>query len=50
MITGKKPTDDIFKDGMNLHNFVEEVLVQNLGRIVEPNLTMYDEGGETLTT
>ena len=50
MITGKKPTDDIFKDGMNLHNFVEEVLPQNLGSIVEPNLTMYDEGGEMLST
>uniref|UniRef100_A0ACD5W7S3 Uncharacterized protein n=1 Tax=Avena sativa TaxID=4498 RepID=A0ACD5W7S3_AVESA len=50
MITGKQPTDDMFKDGMNLHGFVEEALPQNIGAILEPRLTIYDEGGESLTT
>uniref|UniRef100_A0ACD5TYS6 Uncharacterized protein n=1 Tax=Avena sativa TaxID=4498 RepID=A0ACD5TYS6_AVESA len=50
MITGKQPTDDMFKDGMNLHRFVEEALTQNFGVIIEPSLTIYDEGAENLTT
>ncbi|KAK1691812.1 hypothetical protein QYE76_008509 [Lolium multiflorum] len=50
MMTGKQPTDDMFKDGTNLHGFVEEALQQNFGDILEPSLTKYDEGGESLTT
>jgi hypothetical protein len=50
MMTGKQPTDDMFKDGMNLHGFVEEALQQNFDDILEPSLTIYDEGGESLTT
>ncbi|KAM0828011.1 hypothetical protein ACQ4PT_067825 [Festuca glaucescens] len=48
MITGKRPTDDMFKDGMNLHSFVKEALPQNFNEILEPSL-MYDEGEESLT-
>lgn len=50
MITGKQPTDDIFKDGMNLHNFVEEAFPQKIGEILEPSLTIYDEEEENLAT
>ncbi|KAE8781866.1 putative LRR receptor-like serine/threonine-protein kinase [Hordeum vulgare] len=49
MITGKHPTDDMFQDGMNLHNFVEAALSQEIGEILEPSLMTYDgEGGEIL--
>jgi hypothetical protein len=27
MLTGKHPTDDMFKDGLNLHKFVETSLI-----------------------
>lgn len=49
MITGKHPTDDMFKDGMNLHNFVEAALPQEIGEILEPSFSTYDgEGGDNL--
>ncbi|XP_037423585.1 receptor kinase-like protein Xa21 [Triticum dicoccoides] len=49
MITGKHPTDDMFKDGMNLHNFVEAALSQEIGEILEPSFVTCDgEGGENL--
>jgi hypothetical protein len=38
----------MFKDGMNLHEFVEEALQQNFGDILETSLTIEDEGGESL--
>lgn len=49
MITGRHPTDDMFKDGMNLHNFVEAALSQEIGEILDPSFITYDgEGGENL--
>ena len=38
MFTGKRPTDKLFKDGFNLHNFVNMALPEKLGQIVDPNL------------
>jgi serine/threonine protein kinase len=38
MFTGKRPTDKMFKDGFNLHNFVNMGLPENLVQIVDPNL------------
>ena len=34
MFTRKRPTDDMFKDGLNLHNFVKTALPD----ILDPNL------------
>ncbi|KAF7093071.1 hypothetical protein CFC21_095505 [Triticum aestivum] len=49
MIIGKHPTDAMFKDGMNLHNFVETTLSREIGEILEPSFITYDgEGGENL--
>jgi serine/threonine protein kinase len=44
IITGRRPTDDMFKDGVNIHNFVESSLPLNIHNILEPNLTGYHEG------
>ena len=38
MFTGKRPTDDIFKDDFNLHNFVKMALPERLVQIVDSSL------------
>ncbi|XP_065619274.1 probable LRR receptor-like serine/threonine-protein kinase At3g47570 [Quercus suber] len=38
MFLGKRPTDEMFKDGLNLHNFVKMALPERLVQIVEPIL------------
>ncbi|KAL6890269.1 hypothetical protein ACP4OV_009032 [Aristida adscensionis] len=39
MLTGKHPTDGMFKDGLNLHRLVDSVFPHNIGDILESNLT-----------
>ncbi|KAF5750843.1 putative LRR receptor-like serine/threonine-protein kinase [Tripterygium wilfordii] len=36
MFTGKRPTDDMFKDGLNIHNFVKNDLPERLSEILDP--------------
>ncbi|GMP79099.1 hypothetical protein CsSME_00034769 [Camellia sinensis var. sinensis] len=36
MFTGKKPTDDMFKDHLNLHNFVKNAWPDRVMEIVDP--------------
>ncbi|GLT65848.1 hypothetical protein SLA2020_382530 [Shorea laevis] len=38
MITGKRPTDAIFKDGLNLHQFAKLALPEHVVDIVDPSL------------
>ncbi|GLT33882.1 hypothetical protein SLA2020_084370 [Shorea laevis] len=38
MITGKRPTDAIFKDGLNLHQFAKLALPEHVMDIVDPSL------------
>lgn len=38
MFTGKRPTDEIFKDDFNLHNFVKMALPERLMEIVDSAL------------
>ena len=38
MFLGKRPTDDMFKDGLNLHNFAKMALLEKLVQIVDPIL------------
>ncbi|KAK2373565.1 putative LRR receptor serine/threonine-protein kinase [Trifolium repens] len=42
MLTGRRPTDEIFKDGKNLHNFVAISFPGNLGNIFYPHLVSRD--------
>ncbi|KAL5099774.1 hypothetical protein RYX36_004101 [Vicia faba] len=38
MLTGRKPTDEVFEDGENLHDFVTNSLPGNLINILDPGL------------
>jgi serine/threonine protein kinase len=38
MITGKRPTDGIFQEGLNLHGYVMMALPDRLMEIIEPTL------------
>lgn len=43
MFTGKRPTDDMFKDGLNLHNFVLMTLPEHVEEICDPVLLQSKE-------
>ncbi|XP_058006827.1 probable LRR receptor-like serine/threonine-protein kinase At3g47570 [Hevea brasiliensis] len=49
MFTGKKPTNDIFKEGLNLHNFVRAALPDRMPEIVDPfllrEIVKWENGG-----
>lgn len=38
MLSGKRPTDDMFKDGLNIHNFSKMALHKGVMEIVDPCL------------
>ena len=42
MLTGKRPTDEVFRDGQNLHNFVGISFPDNLKTILDPDITSRD--------
>ncbi|GAU15772.1 hypothetical protein TSUD_235880 [Trifolium subterraneum] len=49
MLTGKRPTDEAFEDGQNLHNFVGNLFPDNLIKILDPNIVSRDvENNEIL--
>lgn len=45
MFTARKPTDKMFKESFNLHNFVKMALPERLVHVVDPNL-LTKEGNE----
>nr|XP_043633389.1 probable LRR receptor-like serine/threonine-protein kinase At3g47570 [Erigeron canadensis] len=44
MIIGKRPTDQLFQDGLNLHGYVTMALPDRLMEIIEPTLLSIIEG------
>ena len=51
MFTGKKPTNEIFKDDFNLHNFVKMALPERLSQIVDSTLLPREaEGNASMST
>jgi hypothetical protein len=38
MFTGRRPTNEMFKDGLNLHSFVKMAIPARLMQIVDPSL------------
>ncbi|RHN54606.1 putative protein kinase RLK-Pelle-LRR-XII-1 family [Medicago truncatula] len=42
MLTGRRPTDEFFQDGQNLHNFVASSFPDNLIKILDPHLVSRD--------
>uniref|UniRef100_A0A7N2LDJ9 non-specific serine/threonine protein kinase n=1 Tax=Quercus lobata TaxID=97700 RepID=A0A7N2LDJ9_QUELO len=50
MFTGKKPTDNIFQDNLNLHDYVKAVLPEQIIDIIDPILlSVHEREGETRT-
>ncbi|KAK9191311.1 hypothetical protein WN943_019923 [Citrus x changshan-huyou] len=47
MFTGKRPTNEMFTGNLTLHNFVKEALPERLAEIVDPELLVEREEGET---
>ncbi|XP_060674630.1 probable LRR receptor-like serine/threonine-protein kinase At3g47570 [Ziziphus jujuba] len=43
LFTGKRPTDDIFKDAMSIYQFVEVALPNHVMDIVDPSLLFEDD-------
>ncbi|CAL5366242.1 unnamed protein product [Camellia sinensis] len=44
MFTGKRPTDEMFKDGLSLHSFVKEALLGSVSEILD--LILFQIEGE----
>jgi len=42
ILTGRRPTDEVFQDGQNLHNFVETSFPRNIIEILDPHLEARD--------
>ncbi|VAI89575.1 unnamed protein product [Triticum turgidum subsp. durum] len=38
MLTGKRPTDEMFKDGLTLYKFVEKSFPQKIEEILDPRI------------
>lgn len=49
MFTGKKPTDGMFRDGLNLHNFAMMVSPKKVMEIVDPIFLQSNNAKETKT-
>ena len=43
IFTGKRPTDDIFTDGLNLPQFVAMALPENVMEVLDPSLLLAEE-------
>lgn len=43
MLTGRRPTDDMFKDGLNLHNYAKMALPNQVMDIIDPYVFAGDE-------
>ena len=44
MFTGKRPTDSIFQDRVNIHDFVKASLLERVSDIVDPILREREVG------
>jgi len=49
ILTGKGPTDEIFQDGMSLHNFVNSAFPDKIGMILDPIIVQEIMAGENQT-
>ena len=50
MLTGRRPTDQMFKDGHNLHNYVKTAFPNNILKIVDANLLSMETSYLAVTT
>ncbi|CAL5034863.1 unnamed protein product [Urochloa decumbens] len=42
MLTGKRPTDEMFVDGLSLHNFTESMFPDRVAEILDPSMAHLD--------
>lgn len=45
MFTGKRPTDDMFKDGSNLHSFAMNAIPEKAMEILDSSMPLEEEQG-----
>lgn len=52
MLTGKRPTDEMFSKGLTLHKFVKEAFPQKIHEILDPSIfpVTRDDGDNHTTT
>ncbi|CAJ2658814.1 unnamed protein product [Trifolium pratense] len=50
MLTARRPTDEMFKDGHNLHNYVEIAFPNNILAIVDATLLSMENDHVAVTT
>lgn len=50
MLTGRRPTDEMFKDGHNLHNYVKIAFPNNILEIVDATLFSEENDHLAVTT
>jgi serine/threonine protein kinase len=46
MLTGKRPTDEMFTNGLNLHTFVEKAFPQKITEVLDPCIVPSSEDGD----
>ncbi|KAL6839532.1 hypothetical protein ACP4OV_030802 [Aristida adscensionis] len=46
MLTGRRPTDEMFVNGMNLHKYVEERYPEKIGKVLDPCILPSFEDGD----
>lgn len=50
LFTGKSPTDDMFRDGLNLHYFTEAALPDKVMEIADSNIWLHDGANKSNDT
>lgn len=50
IFTGKRPSDDVFKDGLNLNKFVSSALPELIEEILDPMLLVREVGSNNNST
>ncbi|OEL28820.1 putative LRR receptor-like serine/threonine-protein kinase [Dichanthelium oligosanthes] len=46
MLTGKRPTDEMFTDDLNLHKYVEKVFPHKIAEVLDPSIVPSSEDGD----
>ena len=46
MLTGKRPTDEMFTNGLNLHKFVEQAFPQKIREVLDPCIILSPDGAD----
>jgi serine/threonine protein kinase len=46
MLTGKRPTDEMFSNGLTLHKFVEKAFPQEIHEVLDPSIIPIVEDGD----